>query len=148
MFVAMLVASCNQKKLNPKDPVGGREIINLDDGKVYILKSKDHNAPQIEISISKDKFGIAQLSSDGTGVPPITVESKGGVIEVTRSRIEHGNEIIVTDKDGNGLADYRLIIPREKSKGEKPRIEDISHQFSKREPKAKPNGEQDAPSNR
>jgi hypothetical protein len=141
MFVTLLTASCNQKKVNPKDPVGGREIISLDDGKVYILKLNNRQVPQIELSISKDQFGIAQLSSDGTGVPPITVLSREGVIEVSRSWIEDGNEITVTDTDGDGLADYRLIIPRDKSTGEKPRIEDIVHQFSKREHKGKSNGE-------
>ena len=141
LLVASFVGACSKQEKRRKDPVAGREIIELEDGKGYILKSKGHRVPQIEISISENYFGIAQLSSDDSGIPPITIMSKDGVIEVSRSWIENGNEVIVTDEDGDGLADYRMILPQEKSTGNRAKIEDVSHQFTQRKPKGKPKGE-------
>ncbi|WP_018969076.1 hypothetical protein [Rubritalea marina] len=144
LLIASFAGACSKQEESRKDPVAGREIIELEDGKGYILKSKDRHVPQIEISISENYFGIAQLSSDGSGIPPITIMSKDGVIEVSRSWIENGNEVIVTDEDGDGLADYRMIIPHDRSTGNRGKIEDISHQFTQRKPKGKTKGEQDA----
>lgn len=135
LFLSFLVGGCVRKKQNPRDPVAGREIIELENGRGYILKAKSHLAPQIEISISKNYFSIAQLSSDGSGVPPITIESKAGTLKTVRSWIEDSNEVLVTDEDGDGLADQRMIVSRNRASNRKIQIEDITHQFSEQKPR-------------
>jgi hypothetical protein len=141
LLAASFAIGCSERQQRPSDPVAGREIIELEDGKGYILKSADHHTPQIEISISKDSYGIAQLSDDGN--PPIVIRMEGGIIELIHSRVEDGNEITVTDEDGDGLADLRLILPQDKAQRRQAKIEDITHQFSERKRKQRDGGEQD-----
>ena len=124
------MASVSCSRVKKVDPVGGREIIELEDGKTYILKSAAHSSPQLEISISADSYGIAELSSDGTGVSPYTIELKSGKRELSRSYIENGSEVIVMDENGDGIADQRMIIDRSATSPTRPKIEDISVSYS------------------
>jgi hypothetical protein len=145
LLAVSLAIGCSDSQQRRTDPAAGREIIELEDGKGYILKSADHHTPQIEISVSKDSYGIAQLSNDGN--PPIVIRMESGTIKVIHSRVEDGNEIMISDEDGDGLADVRMVWPKDETQRRQAKLEDITHQFSERKQKQKAEGEKDEPLN-
>ena len=113
---------CEEKE-KKVDPVGGREIIELDEGKTYILTSGEWKY-QIELTIEKDGYGIAQLSKEG--FPPITIISEEGVIQTTRTKKEGNKEISIIDEDGDGLPEGRMTLVTEEGKTKKIILEDLT----------------------
>ena len=113
------LAGCCEKTEKKVDPLGGREIIELDQGKAYIITSGEWMY-QIELSFEKNGYGIAQLSNDGTGVPPFTLISEGDKIDVSRSFIETAGgitkETVIMDRDSDGLPELRMILYRKEGK--------------------------------
>jgi hypothetical protein len=118
-----------EEKEGKIDPVGGREIIELDEDKAYIITSGDWKY-QIELTIDKNGYGIAQLSNDGTGVPPIVIISEDGKIQTIRSfpskegKIE--KEIVINDEDGDGLPESRMTLERVDGSTKKIKMEELS----------------------
>ena len=118
-----------EEKEKKVDPVGGREIIELDEGKAYIITSGDWKF-QIELTFDKNGYGIAQLSNDGTGVPPIVVISEDGKIQTIRSfpskEGKTEKEIVINDEDGDGLPESRMTLEREDGETKKVKLEELS----------------------
>lgn len=119
----------SEEKEKKVDPVGGREIIELDQGKVYIITSGESKY-QIELTIDEHGYGIAQLSNDGTGVPPIVIMAKDGKIQTIRSfpskEGKREKEIIISDDDGDGLPESRMTLEKEDGSTKRAKLEELS----------------------
>ncbi len=126
LLAAILTAEEPEKKV---DPVGGREIIELDEGKAYIVTSGDWNY-QLEVTIEENGYGIAQLSNDGTGIPPVVVISEGKKIETTRHFIYEDKEVVIMDRDCDGLPELRMTLYKKEGKTTRVKLEDLTIQAS------------------
>lgn len=126
LLVAALTADEPEKKV---DPVGGREIIELDEGKSYIITSGEWDY-QIELTFEKNGYGIAQLSNDGTGTPPFTLISEENKIDVSRSFIETEGgvvkETVIMDRDGDGLPELRMTLYRRAGRTFRTTLEELT----------------------
>ncbi len=118
-----------EEKEKKVDSVGGREIIELDSGKAYIITSGEWKY-QIELSFEENGYGIAQLSNDGTGVPPFTLISEENKIDVSRFFIktegEVVKEIVIVDRDGDGLPELRMTLYRKEGKLVRSMLEELT----------------------
>lgn len=118
-----------EEKEKKVDPVGGREVIELDEGKAYIITSGKWNY-QIELTFEKNGYGIAQLSNDGTGTPPFTLISEENKIDVSRSFIETEGgvvkETVIMDRDSDGLPELRMTLYRKEGRTFRTTLEELT----------------------
>ena len=127
-FSCILSAHDEKKKI---DPVGGREIVELDEGRAYILTDKNWNT-QLEISITDKDFGICMLTDKGK-IIPFTVLAEDGTITTSRA---FGNKKVETsylDRDGDGLPEIKMTLDRSGDEIQV-KVEDIHYTFTTVQP--------------
>jgi len=105
-LLAIIMSACSVER----DAAAGREILRLKPG-AYIVTPKD-GGPELEIGISKDGYSVTELTEKA--VPPFTILKNGDKIEYSFTTIEDRNEIVLMDKNGDGIPDQRLIVFRDK----------------------------------
>lgn len=114
LTLVLLFSCCKEKELEV-DAVAGRPMIQLDEGKPYILHTKN-GGYQIEITINRDGYGIVQLANDGTGEPPILISSENNNITTMRTLVDLKKNglvsSVISDNDGDGLPESRMVTER------------------------------------
>ncbi len=125
-FFAIAMAGCSVER----DAAAGREILRLKPG-AYII-TPIAGGTELEIGITKDGFSVTELTE--RAVPPFTILKDGDRMEYTFTTVEDGNEIVLMDKNGDGIPDMRLSIFRDKDgKFTRSTVETVEVTFKPRE---------------
>ena len=123
--------SCSPESPRRDESIDQEQIIELDDGGSYIIRSKNSPIPQLVISITGNSYTIAQLPNNSPWSPPVVIRSDDGNISVARCFERDGAEIHLLDEDADGFPEMRLTIPDQQvQSARKPLIETISYTFT------------------